>query len=231
MKFDYTGLTQAEADQSRRENGANALTQQHVETFWDKLRGNLRDPIIIILIVALGVTVLRAVLGFAPWYEGMGIAIALVMATMVATWSEFSNENEFQRLMEEASKIKVKTFRNGRLDEVLIDDLVVNDLVLLQPGDTVPADGVLIEGNLELNESALTGESESVKKQPLAEGATLNPEQNGLARAALVDDGEGVMRVTAVGDQTSYGASVKDIAEAATRLSLPLTKAGRSPII
>ncbi|HBI29995.1 MAG TPA: ATPase P, partial [Deltaproteobacteria bacterium] len=158
-------------------------------------------------------------LGFAPWYEGMGIAIALVMATMVATWSEFSNENEFQRLMEEASKIKVKTFRNGRLDEVLIDDLVVNDLVLLQPGDTVPADGVLIEGYLELNESALTGESESVKKQPLAEGATLNPEQNGLARAALVDDGEGVMRVTAVGDQTSYGASVKDIAEAETRLS------------
>ncbi|MDP7317983.1 MAG: cation-transporting P-type ATPase, partial [SAR324 cluster bacterium] len=75
MKFDYTGLTQAEADQSRRENGANALTQQHVETFWDKLRGNLHDPIIIILIVALGVTVLLAVLGFAPWYEGMGIAI------------------------------------------------------------------------------------------------------------------------------------------------------------
>ena len=219
MKFDYTGLTQAEADQSRRENGANALTQQHVETFLDKLRSNLRDPIIIILIVALGVTVLLAVLGFAPWYEGVGIAIALVMATMVATWSEFSNENEFQRLMEEASKIKVKTFRNGRLDEVLIDDLVVNDLVLLQPGDTVPADGVLIEGYLELNESALTGESESVKKQPLAEEATLNPEQNGLARAALVDDGEGVMRVTAVGDQTSYGASVKDIAEAETRLS------------
>jgi magnesium-transporting ATPase (P-type) len=216
MKFDYTGLTQTEADQSRRENGANALTPQHVETFLDKLRSNLRDPIIIILIVALGVTVLLAVLGFAPWYEGVGIAIALVMATMVATWSEFSNENEFQRLMEEASKIKVKTFRNGRLDEVLIDDLVVNDLVLLQPGDTVPADGVLIEGHLELNESALTGESESVKKQPLAEEATLNPEQNGLARAALVDDGEGVMRVTAVGDQTSYGASVEDIAEAET---------------
>lgn len=219
MKFDYTGLTQAEADQSRRENGANALTQQHVETFWDKLRGNLRDPIIIILIVALGVTVLLAVLGFAPWYEGMGIAIALVMATMVATWSEFSNENEFQRLMEETSKIKVKTFRNGRLEEVPIDNLVVNDLILLQPGDTVPADGVLIEGHLELNESALTGESESVKKQPLAAGATLNEDQNGLARAALVDDGEGVLRVTAVGDQTSYGASVKDIAEAETRLS------------
>ena len=105
MKFDYTGLTQAEADQSRRENGANALTQQHVETFLDKLQSNLRDPIIIILIVALGVTVLLAVLGFAPWYEGMGIAIALVMATMVATWSEFSNENEFQRLMEAGYEI------------------------------------------------------------------------------------------------------------------------------
>ncbi|HIL87661.1 MAG TPA: calcium-translocating P-type ATPase, PMCA-type [Deltaproteobacteria bacterium] len=219
MKFDYTGLTEAEAAQSRQEHGSNALTQQHVETFWDKLLANLRDPIIIILIVALGVTVLLAVLGFAPWYEGVGIAIAVVMATMVATWSEFSNENEFQRLMEEASKITVKTFRNGRLDEVLIDDLVVNDLILLQPGDTVPADGVLIAGHLELNESALTGEPEPVKKQPLAEGATLNEDQNGLSRAALVDDGEGVMHVTAAGDKTTYGASFKDIAEAETRLS------------
>ena len=78
----------------------------------------MKDPIIVILIVALGVTVLLAVLGFAPWYEGLGIAIAVVMATLIASWSEYSNENEFQLLLVEASKVKVKVFRNNTLTAV-----------------------------------------------------------------------------------------------------------------
>ncbi|GIT07857.1 MAG: hypothetical protein CM1200mP30_14870 [Pseudomonadota bacterium] len=96
-----------------------------------------------------------------------GIAIAVVMATLIASWSEYSNENEFQRLLEEASKVKVKVFRNNTLTEIPIDDLVVNDLLLLQPGDTVPADGYLLTGNLELNESALTGNQKRLKKPGL----------------------------------------------------------------
>ena len=150
MKFNYPGLSDKAVTESRETYGANVVTTQESENFLDKLLKNLKDPIIVILIVALGVTVLLAVLGFAPWYEGLGIAIAVVMATLIASWSEYSNENEFQRLLEEASKVKVKVFRNNTLTEIPIDELVVNDLLLLQPGDTVPADGYLLTGYVDL---------------------------------------------------------------------------------
>jgi len=172
------------------------------------------------LIVALAVTVFLAAMGFAPWYEGLGIAFAVVMATLIATWSEYSNENEFQRLLEEASKVKVKVFRNSTMVEILIDDLVVNDLVLLQPGDTVPADGYLLTGEIELNESALTGESETVKKTGGADEKHSEAEEKyEMSRAALVVDGEAVMKVLEVGDKTKYGVTLKELTSAETRPS------------
>ena len=172
------------------------------------------------MIVALAVTVFLAAIGFAPWYEGLGIAFAVVMATLIATWSEYSNENEFQRLLEEASKVKVKVFRNSTLVEILIDDLVVNDLVLLQPGDTVPADGYLLTGEIELNESALTGESETVKKTGADDEKHSEAEEKyEMSRAALVVDGEAVMKVLEVGDKTKYGATLKELTSAETRPS------------
>ena len=219
MKFTYTGLSEQEVRDSRNQHGSNAVTTQDVETFWDKLIANLKDPIIMILIVALLVTLALAALGFAPWYEGLGIAIAVVLATLVATFSEYSNESEFQSLLEEASKIRVKVFRGGTLQEILIDELVVNDLILLQPGDTIPADGYLLEGELDVNESALTGESEPVEKTGSGDESQINEEQNGLSRAGLVEDGEGVMKVQAVGDKTKYGATMKELISAEDRLS------------
>ena len=172
------------------------------------------------MIVALAVTVFLAAMGFAPWYEGLGIAFAVVMATLIATWSEYSNENEFQRLLEEASKVKVKVFRNSTLVEILIDDLVVNDLVLLQPGDTVPADGYLLTGEIELNESALTGESETVKKTGADDEKHSKAEEKyEMSRAALVVDGEAVMKVLEIGDKTKYGATLKELTSAETRPS------------
>ena len=190
MKFQYPGLTEAEALQSRNQNGSNAVTTQEVESFSDKLLANLKDPIIIILIAALGITVFLSVIGFAPWYEGVGIAIAVAIATLVATWSEYSNENEFQKLLEEASLVKVKAFRDNNLQEISINDLVSGDHVVLQPGDTVPADGYLLAGKLEVNAAALTGESEPIKKVQVEDPSKINEEQNELPRAALVDDGE-----------------------------------------
>ena len=213
MKFSFPGLSDQEVSESRKTNGANVVTTQKSEGFYAKLLANLKDPIIVILLVALAVTVFLAALGFAPWYEGLGIAIAVVAATLIATWSEYSNENEFQRLLEEASKVKVKVFRNKTISEIFIDDLVVNDLVLLQPGDTVPADGFLLEGDLELNESALTGESETVKK------TADDDEKSAMSRAALVEDGEAVMKVLQIGDKTNYGATLKDLTSAETRPS------------
>ena len=220
MKFSYPGLSDNAVSESRNIYGANVVTTQEAEGFFDKLRTNLKDPIIVILIVALAVTVFLAAMGFAPWYEGLGIAFAVVMATLIATWSEYSNENEFQRLLEEASKVKVKVFRNSTLVEILIDDLVVNDLVLLQPGDTVPADGYLLTGEIELNESALTGESETVKKTGAADEKHSEAEEKyEMSRAALVVDGEAVMKVLEVGDKTKYGVTLKELTSAETRPS------------
>ena len=220
MKFSYPGLSDNAVSESRKIYGANVVTTQEAEGFFDKLRTNLKDPIIVILIVALAVTVFLAAMGFAPWYEGLGIAFAVVMATLIATWSEYSNENEFQRLLEEASKVKVKVFRNSTLVEIFIDDLVVNDLVLLQPGDTVPADGYLLTGEIELNESALTGESETVKKTGADDEKHSEAEEKyEMSRAALVVDGEAVMKVLEVGDKTKYGATLKELTSAETRPS------------
>ena len=220
MKFSYPGLSDNAVSESRKIYGANVVTTQEAEGFFDKLRTNLKDPIIVILIFALAVTVFLAAMGFAPWYEGLGIAFAVVMATLIATWSEYSNENEFQRLLEEASKVKVKVFRNSTMVEILIDDLVVNDLVLLQPGDTVPADGYLLTGEIELNESALTGESETVKKTGGADEKHSEAEEKyEMSRAALVVDGEAVMKVLEVGDKTKYGVTLKELTSAETRPS------------
>ncbi len=219
MKFNYTGLTEAEVAQSRADHGSNAVASQESETFLDKLVGNLKDPIIIILVVALGITVLLTIFGYAEWYETVGIAFAVVIATVVATWSEHSNEQSFQRLLEDASLIKVKVFRNGSLGEVAIDQLVVGDHILLQPGDTVPTDGLLIAGHAEVDEAALTGESEPIKKTALPSPDAAAEQAHQLSRAGLLVDGECVMQATAVGDQTRYGQTMKELLSAEDRLS------------
>jgi calcium-translocating P-type ATPase len=219
MKFNYPGLTDQEVEASRAQYGSNAVASQEVETFWNKLLGNLRDPIIIILIAALAITLVLTVFGYAEWYEGVGIALAVVAATFIATWSEHSNEQSFQKLLEEASLILVKVFRNGHLTEISINDLVVGDYILLQPGDTVPTDGQLIAGHAEVDEAALTGESEPVKKTALPEGADPEDEHHRLFRAGLLVDGECVMQASAVGDKTRYGQTMKELLSAEDRLS------------
>lgn len=218
MKFIFDGLDEQQVEQSRAESGSNAVTSQEVETFWDKLLSNFKDPIIIILLVALAVTLVLTIFGYSEWYESVGIALAVFVATFVATWSEHSNESAFQKLLEEASLIQVKTFRNKHLTEISINELVVGDYILLQPGDTIPADGLLIEGHIEVSEAAMTGESEPIKKKAMVSEDKITDE-NQLFRATLIEDGEAVMRITAVGDKTKYGETMKELVSAEDRLS------------
>ena len=224
MKFTYSGLTDEAVAESRSKHGMNVVTSQEVETFWDKLLNNFKDPIIIILIVALVVTIGLTIAGYTEWYESVGIALAVFIATFVATWSEYSNENAFQKLLEEASLIKVKTFRNGHLTEIAINELVVGDHILLQPGDTIPTDGELVAGHLEVSEASITGESEPVhKSEPIHKNAERpkhhKKDINKVFRATLVEDGEAVMKTTAVGDKTKYGETMKELLSAEDRLS------------
>ena len=140
------GLSSEQVQQSLREHGNNTLPTPPRESFWQKLLENFQDPIIRILILALLVNVVFVYMGHGDWIETAGIFVAILLATFVSTWSEFNNENAFQKLQEEASRIRCKVWRDGEPVEIAIDDIVVGDAVILEAGDRVPADGVLLEG-------------------------------------------------------------------------------------
>lgn len=207
MEHLQKGLSDEQVAASRARHGSNAITPQEQETFFDKLWENFKDPTIIILVVALVIISVLAIFGYAEWYEGVAIAAAVVIATGVATFSEFKNENAFQKLLEEASQIKVKAFRNGSTALISIDELVVGDLVLLQPGDMIPADGVLIQGHLDADQAPLTGESDAVRKIVGGDDSTEADLHSSLHmfRGSVVVDGEAIARVTSVGDSSFYG--------------------------
>ena len=213
------GLTDKEAAESKAKYGDNAMTEQASESFWDKLKGNLGDPMIKILIVALVINVVLAILGGvglieegAPeWYEPIGIFIAIKLATLVSTFSEYRNENAFQKLQEEASRIMCKVYRNSVISEVAINDIVVGDAILLQSGDKIPADGIIIDGDIKVDQSVLNGESREAKKTAVPEDWTDTDENTNfdseykVYRGAVVCSGNAVMQVTVVGDKSVYG--------------------------
>lgn len=207
MKYEFKGLTEQKIKQSRKEHGSNVITPQDVESFWDKLWDNFKDPMIVILVVALAIITILAVMGYAKWYEGVGIAAAVAVATFVATISEYKNEQTFQKLQEEASKIMVNVFRNGGVKIIGIDDVVVGDQILLNPGDKIPADGKILQGKIKVNQATFTGEAESVTKK-LTDTTASNDDfenPNSLYRGTTVEDGEAVMEVQIVGDETQLG--------------------------
>jgi len=210
------GLTDAQIQKSRSDYGTNQITLQKGESFIGKLLGNLGDPIIKILIVALILNSIFAALGKAEWYEPVGIAIAVILATLISTWSEYSNEASFQKLQEESSKIKVKVYRNGKIEEILIDEVVVGDLVILQTGDKIPADGKLIEGTLKVDQAVLNGETEEAIKNVMPDNYIEKDnidflDEYKLFRGTVVVSGEGILEITSVGDKTFYGQLAQDM--------------------
>jgi len=212
------GLSSREAEQSLKKHGNNALSKPPQQTFADKLLDNFGDPIIRILIVALLVNMVFVYMGHADWIETVGIFVAIVLATFVSTWSEYSNENAFQKLQEEASRISCKVWRDGQPVELRIDDIVVGDAIQLESGDKIPADGVLLEGSLKLDQAALNGESEEAEKKPASPGFAwdgktdfLNPYC--LYRGSVVIEGQGLMRAEQVGDASVYGQLTQELKE------------------
>lgn len=134
----FKGLTHQEAEESRRRNGSNTLTAKKRTTFWQTYWSKFDDPIIIILLVALGINIIFTFFGKVDWHECAGIFLSVLIATFVSSLSEFNNENTFQKLQEEAARILCKVYRDGQLTELPISDLVVDDMVLLQTGDMIP---------------------------------------------------------------------------------------------
>lgn len=205
------GLNDEQVRKSLEKHGSNRLTELETESFWDKLKNNFGDPMIKILCVALVINVIFAFLGQTEWYESVGIAMAVALATLVSTFSEYKNENAFQKLQEEASKITCKVYRNGEIVEISIDDIVVDDCVLLQTGDKVPADGVLISGTIKVDQAVLNGETKEAVKKVLPDDYVdqdasmdfLNEYK--VFRGTVVCSGNAVMCVSTVGDKSVYG--------------------------
>ena len=212
------GLTSEEAAQSLKKYGNNALSKPPQQTFFEKLLDNFQDPIIRILIVALLINVGFVYMGYADWIETAGIFVAIILATFVSTWSEYNNENAFQKLQAEASRITCKVWRDGQPVKLRIDDIVVGDAIQLESGDKVPVDGVLLDGSLKLDQAALNGESEEAEKKPASSdffwgGETdfLNPYC--LYRGSVVVEGQGLMRAEKIGDASVYGQLTQELKE------------------
>jgi Ca2+-transporting ATPase len=223
MKYRYEGLTDQEIQQSRTQFGSNELSMYNQEGFWDKLIGNFKNPIIIILCVALVLVLTLSFFGMTEWYEALAIGTAVVLAVLVSTLSEYKNESSFRRLQYEASQILCNVFRNGSLSRVAIGQLVKGDYLLLQSGDKVPADARMLEGDLKVNQASLNGEPESVTKKPGQKKTNeddspySNPEM--IYRGSVVDEGEAVAVVDSVGEKTIYGQLNRELNIKSERLS------------
>ena len=222
------GLNDSQVEESRQKHGTNALTEQASESFWSKLWGNFGDPMIKILCVALIINVVFAILGAfswfrdkfgnpVEWYEPVGIAAAVLIATLVSTFSEYKNENAFQKLQEEASQILCKVYRNGEIVEIPINDIVVGDCVILQSGDKIPADGVLVDGTIQVDQAVLNGEAKEATKVVMPddyvdEDVSINfLNQYKVFRGSVVCSGNAVMQVTTVGDKSVFGQIASEI--------------------
>lgn len=201
--INYNGLNEEEVIESRKKYGNNELTKIKQKTFFKILLESLGDPIIKILLIALCIKLLF-IFSKYDWYETIGIAIAVMLASFISTISEFGSEAAFKKLQEQTSKIKVKVYRNNILQEIMINDVVVGDIISLSSGDAIPADGKLISGTLSCNESSLTGESKEIKK---------NITNNLLFRGTVITEGNGKMIVEKVGNDTEYGKISLEIQE------------------
>lgn len=221
------GLTDTEAAASREQYGTNRLSETKGEGFLRKWFGNFRDPMIRILMVALvvnvGLTVYEQVAkGKAEWFEPIGIAAAVLIATLVSTFSEYKNENAFRKLQEEASRILCRVWRNGVIVELSVDDLVVGDCVMLQAGDKVPADGRMVDGRIAVDQSVLNGESRECDKTAVTPPEDYTPDlldAFSVYRGSVVSEGAGIMEVTVVGDHSVYGAIARELQENTDRPS------------
>lgn len=225
-------LSSSKVEEQRNKYGSNKLTEKKQDGFWKKYFEAFSDPIIKILLVALVINLIFVFTGNAEWYEAVGIFVAVLLATFVSTFSEYSNEKAFAKLQAEADEIKCKVIRDGIVQEIQIDDIVVEDYVLLQAGDKVPADGVMVNGEIKVDQSTLNGESEDVAKITPKSELDYGKEDDVLAqdrvyRGTIVTEGEAIIKIAKVGDNTILGKLAQEIQETVERdtpLKVKLTK-------
>ena len=189
---------------SRKEHGANLLSQKKRKGFIRQFVGNLGDPIIKVLLCALGIHVIL-MFRQADWFETVGIAISVFLATLISTLSEYGSEAAFAKLSESCRAGDCRVRREGQVRQVSADEIVVGDVVLLQAGEMIPADGRMLVGTLTVDQSSMTGESAAVCKRPGAVGDATPQDSACVFGGCTVLKGEAEMLVEAVGDATFLG--------------------------
>jgi len=199
------GLTEKQAEEKRTEYGSNCINFKKENRFITLLLESLGDPIIKILLIALGIKIFFMMKDF-DWYETIGILIAIFVASFISSISEYGSEKAFSKLQEETSKAKCKVKRDKNVKELAIDDVVVGDSILLESGDKIPADGYVISGEVAVDESSLNGETKEVYKKA-------NSSDNRVFRGTVVYNGNAYIKITEVGINTMYGRLSKELQE------------------
>ncbi len=200
MNNNISGLTDEEIIKSRKLYGNNMITNKKKVTILSLIIESFNDPIVKILLMALAIKLLL-IFNKNDLFETIGIAIAVFLASFISVISEYGSEKAFEKLNEENALTDVKVIRNKKKKIINIDELVVGDIVLIENGDKIPADGKIINGNLYVDESILTGESKEKYKK----------NNDIVYRGSVVTSKSAIIEVTSVGDKTFYGKVALDI--------------------
>ena len=219
MKFN--GLSDKEVEQSRGQYGSNTIPDSEPTTFWEEFKETFGDPMIKILLAIAVLMIVMFFLGYAEIYEPLGTIVAVLVVAFVSAKTGVASDTKYRELKDSTEKDKCKVYRNGVVTVIEVDDVVVGDKILLQSGDKVPADGILIDGALKVDNSALNGEAEECKKTAADPSVQLADDITGdtfvdkysLFRGAVIFDGEGILDVRKVGLKTMMGKMAEEMQE------------------
>lgn len=230
IKDDYyhVGLTDEQVRKSRDEHGVNLLTPPKRPSLWKLYLEKFEDPVVRVLLVAALFSLIISIVE-NEYAETIGIIVAILLATSIGFFFEYDAGKKFDLLNAVNEETLVKVIRNGHVQEIPRKDVVVGDIVVLETGEEVPADGELLEAiSLQVNESNLTGEpvvTKTTVEADFDEEATYA--SNRILRGTTVVDGHGTMRVEAVGDATEIGKVARQSTEQNTEptpLNIQLSK-------
>ena len=217
----YNGLSDKEVLESRQKYGSNVIPDSEPTTFWAEFKETFGDPMIRILLAIAALMIVMCIFGYADIYEPIGTIVAILIVAFVSAKTGVASDTKYRQLKDSTKKDQCKVYRNGVITVIDMDDVVVGDKVLLQSGDKIPADGILVWGSIKVDNSALNGEAEECPKVAADESYKLADEITGdtfvdkhsLFRGAVLFDGEGVLDVQKVGLSTMMGKMAEEMQE------------------
>ena len=217
------GLSTKQAKDNKLKYGDNIIHEAEPENFFDKLKGTLDDPMIKLLLIIAGIMLIMALTGNAEIVEIVGIVLSVAIVSVISARTELASDSEYRKLKANTKKDICKIYRDGKVIEAVVDEVVVGDYIILQSGDKIPADGVLIEGEIGVDNSSLNGEAEECDKiaeknyslddadKEVAITGDTFVDKSSLFRGAVTINGKGIMMVQKVGMKTVMGAMAEDM--------------------